>query len=105
MAATSAIAFASDFVPLRKKATVLGRARKILIPRGHVPRARHLGEIEFAAAQEPPVPRGGSHIGEDRELDAFGTDDAFLQGTHDLVIATGEGEPESAHHLSLSLGS
>ena len=78
--------------------------RKILVPCRHVTRARHLGEIELAAAQEPPVPRRRSHIGQHRELDPFRAYDAFLQGAHDLVIAAGEGELESARHLSLSLG-
>src|SRR6516164_9443103 len=51
--------------------------RKILIPRRHVTRARHLGKIELAAAQEPPVPRRRSHIGQHRELDPFRAHDAF----------------------------
>src|SRR5262245_3409915 len=78
--------------------------RKILIPRRHVTRARHLGEIELAAAQKPPVPRRRSHIGQHREVDPLRAYAAFLQGAHDLVIAAGEGELESARHLSLSLG-
>src|SRR5215831_14045730 len=78
--------------------------RKILIPCRHVTRARHLSEIELAAAQEPPVPRRRSHIGEHRELDPLRAYAAFLQGAHNLVIAAGEGELESARHLSLSLG-
>src|SRR5215831_16506654 len=77
---------------------------KILIPCRHVTRTRHLGEIELAAAQEPPVPRRRSHIGQHRQLNPFRAYGAFLQGAHDLVIAAGEGKLESARHLSLSLG-
>src|SRR4249920_1626162 len=52
--------------------------RKVLVPRRHVARARHLRDVELAAAQEPPVPRRRAHVGQYRELDPFRADDAFL---------------------------
>src|SRR4029077_14696889 len=79
--------------------------RKVLVPRRHVAadrhalhqrrhvaRARRLRDVELAAAQDQPVPRRRAHVGQYRELDPFRADDAFLQGTHDLVVTTSEGK-------------
>ena len=38
------------------------------------------GDVEFAPAQKPPMPRRSGHVGENGELDAFRTDDPFLYG-------------------------
>src|SRR4051812_7847597 len=72
--------------------------RKVLIPRRHVARARHLRHVELAAAQEPPVARRRPHVGQYRELDPFRAHDAFLQGPHDLVVTAGESQFQFARH-------
>jgi hypothetical protein len=50
-------------------------------------------------AQEPPVPRGGIHVGEDGQLDAVGLDRAFLQRADDLIVATGQRNGEFFRHI------
>jgi hypothetical protein len=86
--------------PWRKRRD--GAERQVLVARRDVARARDLGDVELAPAQEPPVPRRRRHVGQHRELNPFRTHDAFLQGAHDLVVAAGEGQLELSGHVGLS---
>ena len=72
--------------------------RHVLVAGDDVGRARNLGDVELAIAQEPPVPRGGIGRGDHRQLDAVGLHGAFLQRANDLVVATAERELHLVRH-------
>src|SRR5208282_6577854 len=76
--------------------------REALIERREISGAGDFGNIEFAIAQEPPMARGGIHIGQDREVDPVGSNDAFLQGADDLVVAAGECQRNISGHVIAS---
>src|SRR3989442_13496858 len=73
-----------------------------LIAGGQMPGPGLFGNIDSAAAKKAQVPRRGRHIGEHGELNPFWADDALFQGTHDLVVAAGEGELEFTGHAAAS---
>ena len=76
--------------------------RQALVARDDVGRARDLGDVEIAVAQEAPVPRRRIHRGQNGEVDAVGLDRALLQRAHDLVVAAGERQRNSSSPWALS---
>ena len=76
-----------------------GAERPVVVARREIRRARDLGHVEFAVAQEAPVARRRIHVGEYGEIDAVDRDPAADQRTHDLVVAAGQREAQFFRHL------
>ena len=68
-------------------AVPVGASAQSLIARDDVGRARAFGDIEFAIAQEAPMPRRGIHVGQDRQIGAIGVYCAFFEGAVNLIAA------------------
>ena len=57
-----------------------------------------LADVELGLARHAPMTLARTHAGEHDEIEAVGLDRAFLERTHDLVVAARDRQPESFSH-------
>ena len=74
----------------------------VVVTRREIGRTRQLGDVEFAAVQETPVPRRRIHVGEDGQIDAVDLDFFIQKRTDDFIVTAGECECEFLWHTALS---
>src|SRR5262245_21236222 len=73
--------------------------RQIVVARREIGGSGNLRDVEFATAQEAPVPRRRIHVGQDGEVNAVDLDLFIEQRTNKLVVTAGKRQRNFFRHL------